>query len=281
MIALTTIDLAKEVVRSADAYAMLNAQLKNSTGSAKEAAFVLRDLYGISQKSQMPLEASVKLYARMSAPMEKMGLSAAATSAHIEYMMDMLKLNGVTAGEAASVMLQYSQSVNAGRLNGGEFNAVAEAAPGILRAIEAELRATGQWGENTTETLKQMGSKGEISFDLMHRAAMRALPEVRKQMENMPRTFDGAITNLKSAWFIAMGEMGKDTSFNSAIISIVKSVEDNIPSIVASIKSMVEATKWLIDNSKELALVFGVIGSIFVGSMAAPKIIAIAGALKD
>ena len=44
-----------------------------------------------------------------------------------------------TGAETASVMLQFSQSMAAGRLNGAEFNAVAEGAPIILRMLSKEL----------------------------------------------------------------------------------------------------------------------------------------------
>ena len=62
----------------------------------------------------------------------------------VEGVAAALKLSGATGAEASSVMLQFSQSMNSGRLNGGEFNAVAEGAPIILRAIEKELKAVGR-----------------------------------------------------------------------------------------------------------------------------------------
>jgi tape measure domain-containing protein len=231
---------------------MMQAKLKLATGSMEQAKSVQADLFNMAQRLRAPLEDSAKLYTRMAIPMQRMGKDAKETAEQVEFVSLALKLNGATAGEASSVMLQYSQSVNAGRLNGAEFNAVAEGAPGILRAIEAELKATGKWSEHSGKTLKQMGADGEITFELMNRASQRALPQMRKDFEQLPLTVDGAIQRVKNAWFKAMGELGEETGLGTKLASAIAILEQSIPKIR---DAMVGVFLFLHENFGKIAIV--------------------------
>jgi len=246
------LNFAKGIIEAADGWKMMQARLKLATGSMEEARQVQGNLYDMAQRLRIPLEDAAKLYTRMAIPMQRMGKDAQQTAEQVEFVSLALKLNGATAAEASSVMLQYSQSVNAGRLNGAEFNAVAEGAPGILRAIEAELKATGKWSEFSGKTLKKMGSDGEITFELMNRAAQRALPEMRKAFEELPLTVDGAIQRLKNAWFKAMGEMGETTDIGTKLAKAIATLEADIPKIRDALAS---TFLFLYDNFSRIALV--------------------------
>lgn len=223
------VNFLKGVIEQADAWSMMQAKLKLATGSMEDAKQVQTDLYKLAQKIRIPLEDSAQLYNRMTIPMQKMGKSAEDTMQMVESMGLALKLSGASAQEASSVMLQFSQSMNAGRLNGGEFNAVAEGAPIILRAIEQELRRTGQWGEHTTETLKKMGSEGKISAELLARSMQNSLPAFRKDFDTLPLTVDGAMQRIKNAWFAAIGDMAQDSELSKKLAESIKNLEEEIP----------------------------------------------------
>jgi len=258
-LAYLSINFAKGIIEAADGWKMMQARLKLATGSMEEAKMVQADLFNMAQRLRVPLEDAAKLYTRMAIPMQRMGKDAKETANQVEYVSLALKLNGATAAESSSVMLQYSQAVNAGRLNGAEFNAVAEGAPGILRAIEEELKATGKWSETTGKTLKKMGSDGEITFDLMNRAAQRALPQMRKDFEQLPITVDGAIQRVKNAWFKAMGEMGEETGMGTKLAAAVLILEQSIPAIR---DAMVSVFLFLNDNFGKIAMLVGSIIAI-------------------
>ena len=219
------------IVKQADAWAMMQSKLELATGSMKSSQVVQQELFVLAQKIRIPLEDSAKLYTRMSHPMMMLGKTSKDTIEMVESLGTALKLSGATGQEASSAMLQFSQAMNAGRLNGGEFNSIAEASPNILRAIEAELRRTGQWGEHTTETLKKMGSEGKISGELLARSLQNALPQMRKDFETLPLTFDGAMVRLTNAWDKAVGEMGKNTNFTGELAKSIAALEESLPKI--------------------------------------------------
>lgn len=225
------VNMAKSIVEASDGWQTMAAKLKQTTGSMSEAKAVQSDLFDLAQKMRSPLDDMAKLYNRISAPMEKMGKDSKDTMEQVEYLAASLKLAGATTAEASSVMLQYSQSVNSGKLQGGEFNAVAEASPAILRDIEAYLKSTGDMAQYGGQSLKEMASKGLITFDVLQGAAQMALPRIRAQMAEMPETVDGALARIKNAWFKAMGELGEDTKLGTQLNKALSIIEDNIPKI--------------------------------------------------
>src|SRR5690606_36501721 len=142
-----------------------------------------------------------------------------------------LQLNGATGGEASSVMLQFSQAMAAGRLNGQELNAVLENAPPIIRAIEAELERTGRGLAKTGKTIKQMGADGELTSELVSNAVLNNLDQWNKDFAQFPITVDSALTVIRNAWVKTMGEMSNSTSLNRSLSKALMSIVDILPTL--------------------------------------------------
>lgn len=219
------------IIKDADAWALMQSKLNLAVGSMELAKTVQKDLYEMSQKLRVPLEDTTKLFTRMSVPLQKMGKGVTDTKLVVESFSTALKLAGATGQEASSAMLQFSQSLNAGRLNGGEFNSIAEASPNVLRAIERELIRVGKGAELATKGLKKMAADGKITTDVLVEALQRAAPQWKKEFETLPLTVDGAMTRIKNAWQKAVGEMGQDTKFNQRLAEALGKLEDMLPSI--------------------------------------------------
>lgn len=266
------VNFAMGVIKEADAWAMMQSKLQLATGSMERAKVVQKDLFDLSQRLRVPLEDSAKLYTRMSHPLAMMGKSATDTMGMVESLGLALKLSGATGQEASSAMLQFSQSMNAGRLNGGEFNSIAEASPNILRAIETELRRTGQWGENTTQTLKKMGSEGKITGELLYRSLSNALPQFRKDFESLPLTFDGAMERLKNAWLKAVGEMGQETKFSQEFAKSIGELEKSLPPIA---EKLGKAFNFIAQNLNGVILGISTLVGIGLASWAVEAVISL------
>lgn len=244
------INFAVGIVKEADAWGMMQAKLNIATGSMNNARAVQADLFDLAQKLRSPLEDMGRLYTRLADPLRKMGKTSKDTMEMVEGVALALKLSGATAAEASSVMLQFSQSMNAGRLNGAEFNAVAEGAPIILKALEAQ---TGK----TRGELKKMGADGQISVELIQKAMAGALPKWREDFNKLPLTVDGALTRLKNAWFKAMGEMNEETGLNKGLSDTVRVIEDLIPKIRDEmVAAFVAVGKWINENKDGIAQVW-------------------------
>lgn len=245
------VNFLKGIVEQADAWSMLEAKLKLATESTNNAKVVQQDLFELAQKLRIPLEDAGKLYTRLADPMRKAGKDSKETMSVVSGLSLALKLGGATAQEASSAMLQFSQAMNSGRLNGGEFNSMAENAPLILKAVEAQLRRTGQWTDMTTESLKKMGSEGKIGVTLIAESVQAMEAEWQKQFDTLPLTVDGALTRVKNAWFKAMGEMGQETGMGKALSDAILILEKMIPTIKDKmVQAFIGVMQW-IDKNKE------------------------------
>lgn len=242
--------LLGSIVKQADAWQMMGARLEVATGSMKNAKIAQEQIYDLSQKLRAPLEDTTKLYTRLAPAMAKMGKDSNQAREMVEGVATALKLSGATAGEASSVMLQFSQSVNAGRLNGAEFNAVAEGAPKILNALED---ATGK----TRGELKKMGADGKISIELLQSAMEKALPKWREDFEKLPVTFEDGLTRIGNAWTRAIGLMGEDTGFNKELNAALGVIERTIPAIAQGLgNAFVSVMKWVEANREKIGQIW-------------------------
>lgn len=242
--------LAKNIVESADKWANMNAKLVVVTGSQRNAGRAMEDIFEVSQKLRVPLEATTQLWTRMSPAMQRMGRSGEETTRVVQSVSTALQLSGATTAEASSAMLQLSQSFNAGRLNGAEFNAIAEAAPLILEAIAQKMG-------KSREELKKLGSDGKITGKIMADALVDIGPKWDELFNKLPVTFGGAMTVLKNSWFRAIGEMGKDTGFNQELVKAVRVVESLIPGIARGLgEAFVGMMKWVDANKEKLGQIW-------------------------
>jgi tape measure domain-containing protein len=234
------VNFAKGIIEQADAWVMMQAKLNLAVGSMEGAKFVQGELVVLANKLRVPLADAAQLYTRMATPMTALGKSAKETMGMVEGVSMALKLSGATGQEASSVMLQFSQSMNAGRLNGGEFNAVAEGAPIILRAIEAELRRVGMGTELATKGLKKMAADGKISAEILSGALNNGafVERMKTDFATLPLTVDGALTKIKNTWEQSIGKMGEDTQFTKGIIDGLADLEKSLPKVVSLLGSL-------------------------------------------
>ena len=255
------VNFISSIIEQADGWQMMQAKLNIAVGSMQGAKIAQADLLDISQRLRVPLADTVQLYTRMSLPMMALGKSARETKGVVEGVALALKLSGATGAEASSVMLQFSQSMNAGRLNGAEFNSVAEGAPLILRAIETELRRTGDGAILASKGLKKMASEGLITAEIMANAINNANAKMRADFDKLPLTVDGALTRIKNAWQKAIGDVASDTKFNEKMAESLKKIEEVLPSIARAIG---DALLFAVNHGETFLKVIAAMGGIAV-----------------
>jgi tape measure domain-containing protein len=86
--------------------------------------------------------------------------------------------SGTSAEAASGAFLQLSQALGSGRLQGDEFRSVAEQVPGILKLVADEMGVTvGQ--------LKQLGSDGKITSDILINALAKGFEENKDKIAEL------------------------------------------------------------------------------------------------
>lgn len=172
-----------------DRFARYEAQLRQLTGSQSAAVTVMEQLKRSSNQTGNSLDTTLQAYTRMARNSEDIG----ATSKEILQLTETIQMLGVVsnagAGEMASGMLQLSQALASGRLNGDELRSIMENMPALAKAIADGLGVSvGQ--------LRAMGAAGELTGDKVFRALLSRTEQVRREFEQLPQTTEQAFTRM-------------------------------------------------------------------------------------
>lgn len=116
---------------------------------------------------------------------------------------------GATAGESERAILQLSQAMSSGILQGDELRAIREQAPYLMKTIAeglgkaypeiAEFQGVGP-GQ-----MKALGAKGMLTSERIIKAINAQETEVNAKFKLMPRTFSQGMTQISSIWQYFLG----------------------------------------------------------------------------
>jgi tape measure domain-containing protein len=176
----------------------MEAQLKLATSSQEELNRAQQQTFEIAQNAQAPVEDVVAVYARLAPALDQIGRKRDA-AAVVDALTKALRINGATSAEASSTLIQFSQAMGRGVLQGEEFNSLAEAAPPLLRALANGLGVP-------VGALKDMASEGLLTAEVITDLTVKALPELTEAAQKLPDTVDGAMTRLRNDVLKAFGE---------------------------------------------------------------------------
>jgi tape measure domain-containing protein len=211
----TILQGARVILETADKYTRLNAQLRIATSSQAEFNIAQREVVRIASAAQSGLQGVATLYGRLNMALKDANRSQAEVGAVTESVALALRVNGASAAESASAMLQLSQAFGSGVLRGEEFNAVMEAAPGLMRQLANSMGIPiGQ--------LRNLASEGRITSEELVKAFtdsryLSTLREQAKQVENM----GGAWTKFKNEALLAIGEIDQKAGASRFISALL------------------------------------------------------------
>ena len=151
----------RDIIATADAYTEVAARLRIVSGTTAELARAQQQLFQIAQNNRVAFEDAAKLYTRLSSGMRDMGRSQSDTLRVVDLTSKALKISGANTIEAAAALQQFSQALQAGRLNGDEFRSVMENAPRVVKALtdSASIKVNCASGLNKASSAPKWLSK--------------------------------------------------------------------------------------------------------------------------
>lgn len=209
-------------------------------GNPKATAESMNKMYAAAQRSR-------SAYSDMMSNVSKtMALAGDAFQGNIdnairfqEIMAKSYSIGGASATEASTSMYQLVQALGSGVLQGDELRSLREGAPLAYKQIEKFAQGV----LNTTESLKDLASKGVITSDMVVAAIMNAEEEINKSFENTKMTFAQAWDSIKNTALKAFEPvLQKLNSFlnSDAGKSVIKGIGN-------AIVMLANAVGWLID----------------------------------
>lgn len=183
------------------------------------------------------------VYSDMAGAVSKMGLLAgdAFTSndeliAFTELVQKGFKVGGASQSEQSSAMLQLTQAMSAGKLQGDEFRSIMENAPMIADAI---AKYTGK----SKGELKELSSQGLITSDIIKNAMFMAADDINTKFEAMPMNFGDIWNRIKNGALKAFDKV--ITKVNNLINT--DKFQSIIDKLIGSFNLLAGGASWLID----------------------------------
>jgi tape measure domain-containing protein len=175
----------------ADSYQVMLNKISVVVPQTNLAAQALERVKQIAIETRAPLDQTAQAFSRFALAMKANGRDTEQAFKMTKTVNQLLATSGATAGEAGSALLQFSQALNKGKLDGDEFRTAMELMPTAMDAIAREM------GVTRSELIK-LAPEGKITSDIMIRAFESVAESADKKFGGMKVTIGQALTNINS-----------------------------------------------------------------------------------
>jgi tape measure domain-containing protein len=172
------------------------------------------NLQQIANRSRTSLKSTIELYTRTSLATKNLGYTAEQVNQFTETMNKAVMTSGATAQEANNALIQLSQGLSSGRLQGEELRSVLEQLPVVADIIARSMGVSR--GE-----LRKLGADGKITSQVIMEAFLKTTKRVDLMFEQTAMTVGQSWTILKNNLQTSIGEGSK-----SAMAELAKLLND-------------------------------------------------------
>ena len=226
----------KFVVEQTDLYANNQARLGLINDGLQTQAELQQKIYAAAQRSRGEYNAMVDSVAKLGLLAGDAFGSNNEMIAFTEQLNKAFTISGATTEQRNAAMLQLTQAMAAGRLQGDEYVSVMENAPMVIDAIS---KYTGK----TKGELKELSSEGYITADIIKNALFAASDDINTKFEQMPKTFGSVWTQIAN--FSTMKFGGLMERVNGFLNSGTGAAM--VSGITAGIAFIADGITWILD----------------------------------
>lgn len=222
---LASVGFAKSMLDTADAVQSINSQIRQVVSSETEYLAVQQQLLDTANHTRASLESTASLYVSTSRALKDYGYTQQEILKFTEATNNAMTIGGVGAQQQAAALMQLSQALGSGVLQGDEFKSIAEAAPILLDTIAEYM------GKSRAE-IKKLGSEGKLTADVIFKAISGASEKFGEQAAKMPMTMGQALTVFTNNWQSMVSKLLNDSGAMSGIAAVIKLIADNLNLVV-------------------------------------------------
>ena len=260
-----------KAMNMSDDYANMNARLNMINDGMQSTNELQKSIFTSAQRTGSAYTEMANGVAKMRMQAGDVFQNNGETIAFLETMNKSFVVGGASIEEQKSAMMQLTQAMASGKLQGDELRSLAETSPALIQAIATKLGVTR--GE-----VKKLGADGKITADIVKTAMLEASESIDQQFRNMPMTWGRAwqnFINYATKAFeplsIKINQIANSAEFQqfasmvaSAIQFVVNALIVLIDIIGAIWSKIAPLIKWIADNWSTIApIVIAVAGAMF------------------
>lgn len=250
--------LVKEAIQFADAFTNIQNRLRLVTEGTDELNVVMERLFQISNETRSSFQANAELYNRLRLSTRDLGLSQEETLQITRTLNQAVAAAGLRSQEATNGIIQLSQGLAAGRINGDELRAVLEQLPPVAQLIANEMGVTR--GE-----LRKLGSEGKITSEIIVRSLQHGAEQIDKNFKTIVPTIEQSLVVLRNQVIRLIGDFNTWTNSTSILAQLILKLAENLgmiariaaplgvalmaalagPALVAGIMKVIQLLGWM------------------------------------
>lgn len=187
--------LPGQIIDTAQGYAGIESRMRLVVGSQEAVEQMNERIYQAAMRSNASFDAMADSVAKIGLTAKEAFPDPNEIVPFMEGIQKLMAIGGTTGENAKATMLQLTQALGSGVLQGDEFRAIAEQAPLIEKMVAQEM--SKQTGEHITQgMLKQLASEGEITADLLKQSILNNMDEINAQFGNATTTASDRLANI-------------------------------------------------------------------------------------
>ena len=218
-VALGGMALVNEIKQTADAMMSLSSRIRLVTQNDAERLKIESRLYAMSMKNRASLEDIGDLYYKTALSAQRFGATQEDVLRLTDIVSKSLIIGGADTAQQKSTILQLSQALGSGVLQGDELRSLRENAPILMDQI-SKFFGVSMAG------LKEMGQKGELTTEKLMQAILASGTAVDAQMGKITPTIGQAITVLGNKWSKFILDIQNNTGVFGQIAGLILDAVD-------------------------------------------------------
>ena len=179
------------ITDTATEWASVQARLKLVAGSQENAIYLNKQIFESAQRARGGYMEMADAVIQVSQSAHDAFPDPRQAVEFMEGIQKVFAIGGASKEAQKNAMLQLTQGLASGQLQGDEFRSIAENAPMIKNIIAKSMGVSR--GE-----LKKLASEGKITADVIKNAIMNNMPEIEKQFESLPKTWGDHMQSIKN-----------------------------------------------------------------------------------
>lgn len=218
-----------------DRMTIVKNKIRSLYESEEEVGKVTDMIYQSAQDARTSMDDFATTFLKVQLSTERYGLSTEQAVQVTNTLAKAMVVGGATASETASVMLQFSQALSKGKLDGDEFRSVMENSPVLMRALAKEAGKTmGVVGAGQKELMK-WSKEGKLTIDILLNTLLNASGEIGSKFEKTNETLDQSFTKLSNTWAIFVNDVAQESGLTGYLKQSFKNLNDVFASMSGTI----------------------------------------------
>lgn len=220
---------------TATEWAQVQARLKLVAGSQENAIYLNKQIFESAQRARGGYMEMADAVIQVSQSAHDAFPDPRQAVEFMEGIQKVFAIGGASKEAQKNAMLQLTQGLASGQLQGDEFRSIAENAPMIENIIAKTMGVSR--GE-----LKKLASEGKITADVIKNAIMNNMPEIEKQFESLPKTWGDHMQSIKNKAIRAFEPVFQRISD----LANSEGVRELVDNVIGAIQTVAPIFYWLV-----------------------------------